>query len=229
MVGDSLVEVLHAHEPVGAVGGLRPPRPAVALLVAGGGRVHVGGHRAHLVLGEHPGDVEEAGLGEEVAHLARVVVGVEGAGEVERLAVGVGERRPRRWCAPAVRRSGPRRITHQSRKSSSRPAGMSRSPPVKKPIGVRRSCTRSARSSSSSRTSAGAAAGPGVTVTRPSSSASVQARPSTSTESGRGASSRRAGGDERCPLACQAGQLLVEEPAWIDRPDVGGGSGADID
>ena len=37
------------------------------------------------------------------------------------------------------------------------------------------------------------------------------------------------GGDERSPLARQARELLVEEPAWVDRRDIGCGSGAHID
>ena len=57
-----------------AVVGPGPPRPPVARAVGRGGPVHVGGDRRHLVLGEDPGDVQEAGLAEEPVHLLVVVV-----------------------------------------------------------------------------------------------------------------------------------------------------------
>ena len=86
-----LVERLHPHQGIAAVGEGRPPRATVALRVAGSGAVHVGGDRGHEVVVEEAADVEVAGPLQEVGHLLDGLVGPERPTEVERTSVGVGE------------------------------------------------------------------------------------------------------------------------------------------
>ena len=77
-----LVEALHAHDPLGAVGGRRPPAPTVAGRPGGLGDVHVVADALHLVGGEDPPEVQEPGLLQEAPQLGRVVVEGEAAGHV---------------------------------------------------------------------------------------------------------------------------------------------------
>ena len=99
------VETLHAHEARVAVGRARPPGTTVAFGVGGRGAIHVGGDGVHLGLVEEPFDVQEARGLEEVPHLVTVVVGAEGAREIERASVGVVEGdRARRVDGRAVER-----------------------------------------------------------------------------------------------------------------------------
>ena len=86
-----LVEVLQPHRPPRAVHGRRPPRAAVVGLVVPDGRVDLGVDLLHLPRAEHVGEVEEAGLLEEVQSLSRVVVRREATVQVQRFAGTVSE------------------------------------------------------------------------------------------------------------------------------------------
>ena len=208
-----LVEVLHAHAAVGAVGGLRPPRAPVVAPVGRERAVHVGRDPAHGVGIEPAAEVHEAGFGEEVRDVGVVVVGAERPVQIERRARAVAELE-----APGGVRARPsiseRSTTHQSRKSPRLPRAMSSVPAVTKVIGVLRSLTMSATSASDNRTHA-APVSPRETVSASPSSASVHAPDGVSNVKGSTPSSRAPGSARSARSAARAGQLVVEErPAW---------------
>ena len=89
-----------------AVVGARPPRRAVVPLGRGDRVVELGRHRGHLRLGEHALEVEVAGLGEEVADLARGRRRAERAVQVERRAGRGRGTRSSPARTPAGRRAG---------------------------------------------------------------------------------------------------------------------------
>ena len=81
------IEALHAHEPRVAVGGARPPRPAVAFFVLRHRAVHVAEIAAISSAVNTPSMCKKPGVREEVAHLVGIVVETERAREIERRAV----------------------------------------------------------------------------------------------------------------------------------------------
>ncbi len=86
-----LLEGLQPYRSALAVGGGRPPRLAVVGCERGQRGIDVGRDHVHLTLAEETGDVQKAGLGEEVRQFLVVVGRRERVPEIEGVAVAVAE------------------------------------------------------------------------------------------------------------------------------------------